>query len=1173
MSRSHSLEPYRGLRAFQDSDLDVPFFFGRDRERRQIEANLMASRLTVLYGETGVGKSSVLRAGVAHHLRSTAEANRDARGEPELAVVVFDAWRDDPVEALRREVAKEVTRTLGGTLEPADEDVPLPEALRTWQQLLGGDLYVILDQAEEYFLYQRPDEHLERFAVEFPAAVMAAELPVHFLLAIREDAVAKLDAFKASIPNVLGNYLRLDHLDADAARRAIVGPVSRYNELVGEHDAVRLEPELVATVLEQVTAGRVGRGQNGRLAQGVSNGAGRVETPYLQLVMQRLWDEERAAGSRALRLETLRRLGGAGEIVGDHVARALGALTPAEKDLAAAMFEHLVTPSGGKIAHEAGDLAEYAAAEEPAVVSVLGKLGGDRIVRSVADGNGHGPRYEIFHDVLAEPVRAWTTEHESERELARQRATAERRHRRLLAVMAFGALALAVMTGITVYALVQRGEARSQARTAHARELAAQATSQLQVEPQRSLALGIESAETKPTREAEDVLRQALIASRERLILPSRGPVRNAVFSPDGSLVLTASDDGSARLWRRDGTLERQLRHGGPVTAASFSPDGRLVLTTSRDGTARIWLTASGKTVAVLAHDGPVTSGAFSRDGRLVVTTSEDGTARLWRSPSWAVLRVVRHPGPVHAASLNDDDSLLVTVTSDSKGENENRRARVYALPAGRLLHELRAVGVTTASFDPGGRLVVTGGRDHTAAVWDARRGKRLRLMADHQGAVTDALFGPGGRLVVTTSSDGATRVWDARSGTRVALMLGHANAVNDAAFSPDGRFVITSSTDGTARVWEAATGRLQVVLRGHSDAVLAASFGAGGRTVATASADGTARVWDPGTTPELRVVARARGAVRATSFSPDGNRMIEAGDDGVARIVAADGSVAHELRHPAVVTSAIFDPPGERVLTTDAERTLRVWDAGDGSLLRTVPAVSAGPVAAGADGRLYAMPTARGTVRILDASTFSTVRELSRGGPFAAASFSPTGRLLATAGVDGAAELWDTRSWARIRVLEGHRDELTDVEFSSDGRFLATSSRDRDARVWDVETGKPVLLRGHFGPVFGASFSPDGRFVVTAGPITAGLWQSSNGRLIAYLRGHEAPLTDASFSPDGARILTSSRDGTVRSYACEICGGLDALVRVAKARLAGLTAPLPAADRLRYLPGAESPS
>ncbi len=129
------------------------------------------------------------------------------------------------------------------------------------------------------------------------------------------------------------------------------------------------------------------------------------------------------------------------------------------------------------------------------------------------------------------------------------------------------------------------------------------------------------------------------------------------------------------------------------------------------------------------------------------------------------------------------------------------------------------------------------------------------------------------------------------------------------------------------------------------------------------------------------------------------------------------------------------------------------------------------------------------------------------------------------------------------------------------------TASRDHDARVWQVSTGASTVLHGHFGPVFGASFSPDDRFVVTAGPITAGLWETATGHLVTYLRGPDAPLTSASFSPDGRWILTADRDGTLRLYRCELCGGLDELVATAEARLAGIaTTPL-SAERQRVVP------
>src|SRR2546428_3675204 len=132
--------------------------------------------------------------------------------------------------------------------------------------------------------------------------------------------LAKLDAFKGRIPKLCANCVRLDQLDRRGARSAILGPVERYNELTGQ--SVRVEPELVEAVLDQVAAGRVDVGQAGR--GGVETDEERVEAPYLQLVLERLWEAERERGSDVLGLETLRELGGAEAIVRAHLERALG---------------------------------------------------------------------------------------------------------------------------------------------------------------------------------------------------------------------------------------------------------------------------------------------------------------------------------------------------------------------------------------------------------------------------------------------------------------------------------------------------------------------------------------------------------------------------------------------------------------------------------------------------------------------------------------------------------------------------------------------------------------------------------------------------------------------------------------------------------------------------------
>src|SRR5205823_3763510 len=139
-----------------------------------------------------------------------------------------------------------------------------------------------------------------------------------------------------------------------------------------------------------------------------------------------------------------------------------------------------------------------------------------------------------------------------------------------------------------------------------------------------------------------------------------------------------------------------------------------------------------------------------------------------------------------------------------------------------------------------------------------------------------------------------------------------------------------------------------------------------------------------------------------------------------------------------------------------------------------------------------------------------------------------------------------------RLRyLLRGHKAPLNDVEFSRGGRGIVTASVDHDARTWHAATGAPdQVFRGQFGSIAAASFSPDGRWVVTAGPIAAVLWPAETGRLLFYLRGHTKMLTSVSFSPDGRRILSSSLDGTVRVYLCEVCGGLEGLERLARVRL-----------------------
>jgi hypothetical protein len=400
--------PYRGLQPYTEEDRR--FFFGRKRDEKIIAANLYAARLTVLYGTSGVGKTSVLRAGVIPDLQSA----------PRTAVVFFNTWQDPGFEAaLKSSVVAAVSQSAASGMrsEPA---TPLDELLLECVRTLRGSIFLIFDQFEEYFLYHGPSAAEDGFEAELARLVNRPDIDAHVMLSMREDELSKLDRFQGRIPSLLSNMLRLDHLDRAEAERAIREPVRVYNETPAQaHEAFEIENALVDALLSDRDLMRPT--ESTVRGQPAVAGQEKFETPLLQLVLTRLWHEERRAGFRALRLSTLQRLGGAKQIVDRHLETVMAHLTSAERDAAAEMFRFLVTPDNSKIAYTIPALASSAELPQEKVKRVLTRLGAPetRILRAVATP-GQPPRYEIFHDVLGGAVSEWRASYVRRREWRRR---------------------------------------------------------------------------------------------------------------------------------------------------------------------------------------------------------------------------------------------------------------------------------------------------------------------------------------------------------------------------------------------------------------------------------------------------------------------------------------------------------------------------------------------------------------------------------------------------------------------------------------------------------------------------------------------------------------------------------------------------------------------------------
>lgn len=415
-----------------------------------------------------------------------------------------------------------------------------------------------------------------------------------------------------------------------------------------------------------------------------------------------------------------------------------------------------------------------------------------------------------------------------------------------------------------------------------------------------------------------------------------------ATVSPDGKRIVTASRDKTARVWSADGKGKVTiLAHEGLVYHAAVSPDGRLVATASADGTARIWSLDGSAGPLILKHPKPVSHVAFRPDGKYIATVATDRTVRVWSVDDGDApdLELNGHEAPIRSAQWSLDGAWIVTAAADVSERSPDRTARVWsaallqALPRG-----LRRAGVFHSVFlSEDGKHAVAAYDDNRVRVFHGGDEEPVVLAGpasasdrppDPKQWIAYAALSPDGARVITASFDGLARIRRADGTGDPIVLQGHAAPVRFAAWSPDGEQVVTASQDRTARVWD-ADGTPKAVLQ-HEDWLTSAAWSPDGKRVVTTSLDRTARIWSAAGGAPI-VLKGHTGDVLTAAWHPGGTHVVTASEDHTARIWKADGSGAPIVLkgHRAPVLLAMFSPDGERVVTSSTDRAVRVWTAG----------------------------------------------------------------------------------------------------------------------------------------------------------------------------------------------------------------------------------------------------
>ncbi|MEK6284529.1 MAG: WD40 repeat domain-containing protein, partial [Acidobacteriota bacterium] len=389
-------------------------------------------------------------------------------------------------------------------------------------------------------------------------------------------------------------------------------------------------------------------------------------------------------------------------------------------------------------------------------------------------------------------------------------------------------------------------------------------------------------------------------------------------ISPDGSRIVSASDDGTLRLWdaKTGAELATLARHTDGVSACAFSPDGNRIVSASRDETLKVWDVKTGAELGTLkGHTNKVTACAFSPDGRRIVSASEDKTLKLWDAQTGTeVASLTGHTKEVVACAFSPDGSLIV---SRARGAVINITKQSSEIP----------------------------GASEDMKIWDAQTGVGLATLAGHTDVigyydewltsyiqrVNACTFSPDGRRIVSASVDRTLKLWDVQTGTELASLSGHTEEVVACAFSPDGSRIVSGSEDGTLKLWDAQTGAELATLAGHGR-VTACAFSPDGSIVSASW--GSLMLLNAQTGVQI-CEYQLEAPDKATAWSPRGGNLAAADRLGHFLILRL-----HNVSFgPFIVTSWRHDPQ-----PSDSSARLhfgcpmcRVWSEGAASALGSV--------------------------------------------------------------------------------------------------------------------------------------------------------------------------------------------------------------------------------------------
>ena len=447
----------------------------------------------------------------------------------------------------------------------------------------------------------------------------------------------------------------------------------------------------------------------------------------------------------------------------------------------------------------------------------------------------------------------------------------------------------------------------------------------------------------------EEIWVQTLDGRLIAVLTGHKSSINKVTFSPDGKILASGSWDNTIKLWDKDGKLLKTFQHSYPknkresymnsdevrifqgVLDIVFSPDGKMLASASEDGTIKIWQ-LNGKLISTISgHNNKIRSISFSPDSQMIASASSDNTIKVWKKNGELVSILTGHTGAVNKVKFSPDGQMIISASNDGT-------IRYWSLSSNSIF-TLGAdnAKINSVSFSPNGKIIASASTDGTVKLWN-RNGALLNTLVGHDDSVNKVIFSPDNQIIASASADHTVKLWNSQGRLLNTLIGQFQQGINDVKFSPDGNMIASTDFLGI-NIWKSTGEHLSNIIKKTDGPVFSVSFSPDSQAIASHHKGYVRAV----PTDEKVEIQRLDGTLitsitgHSVNFSSDGQMIVSASQDGVVRLWQRDGRLLSNLSgHSKNVTDVSFTPNSQMIASASKDRTVKLWSR-NGNLIETL--------------------------------------------------------------------------------------------------------------------------------------------------------------------------------------------------------------------------------------------